>query len=53
MDRVIEFHYNRGWNDLITEEITFPADTSDDEIQDEFERWVWEHISDSFNWTEK
>lgn len=32
------------------EVIEFDDDVTDDIIQDEYENWVWEQVSDNFTW---
>lgn len=35
------------------EEFEFPDDVTDEEIQKEFEQWVWNEIGDNFCWRDK
>ena len=35
------------------DEIEFDNDTTDEEIQEEYENWVWEQIGDRFTWYRK
>ena len=51
--RTIVFSYNRGWNDVIEDEFEFDFEATDEDIADDFERWVWEQVGDNVGWLEK
>jgi hypothetical protein len=51
--KTIIFTYSRGWNDVIEEEFEYEEDVTEEEIQKDFEEWVWNEIGDLFNWHEK
>lgn len=51
--RKITFEYTKGWNNVEKEEIEFEDNVSDEEIQNEFENWVWGIIGDSVTWYEE
>lgn len=53
MSRIIVFSYTKGWNDEIKEEMEFDVDASEEEIEQAFEDWVWEHIGDMVHWYDK
>jgi len=35
------------------EQLEFEDGTSNEEIQQEFECWVWERVGDNFNWSKE
>ena len=43
-------HYGYGENEKDVEVVEFPEGTTDKEIQQEFENFVWEKIGDDFYW---
>jgi hypothetical protein len=51
--KIIIFKYNRGWNDVIKEEIEFDVDATDVEIDEAYSTWMIGHIADSCTWYEK
>ncbi|MGG3890301.1 hypothetical protein [Metabacillus fastidiosus] len=52
--RIIVFKYTRGFNDIVEEEVEFENDVTEEEINKEFESWVWERvIGDHVTWYEK
>lgn len=52
-EKTIVFTYHKGWDDIITEEVEFPIDADEEEIQEVFEYWVWDKIGDKVSWSEK
>lgn len=44
------FKYDRHWNDTVVEEFEFEDDIKDEEIDKEFEEWVWGLIQDKVYW---
>lgn len=51
--KTIVFKYNRGFNDTIEEEFEFEDDVKEEEIDQEFQFWLWQLICDSVTWYEK
>lgn len=53
--RKIIFSHSTGWGEhnKYTEEVEFENDVKEEEINDEFEQWVWGRISDSVTWYDK
>lgn len=52
--KTIVFSYNRRANDTMTEEVEFEDNATEEEINKEFESWVWEMcIGDHVTWYEK
>lgn len=52
MRRII-FTYAKGWNDTVKEIAEYDYDVKDEEIQRDFEEWVWSIIGDKFTWYEE
>lgn len=51
--RHIVFEYTKGWNDVESVVVEFEDDVTDQEINEEFENWVWGLIGDSVTWFEE
>lgn len=47
------FTYNKGWNEKITEVAEYDYDVSEEEVQSDFEEWVWGQIGEKFSWHEE
>lgn len=52
MIKKIEFSKYIGFRDTEKIIIEFEDDATEEEIQEEFESWVWEDIGDNYNWSE-
>lgn len=50
--RKIQFTYQRGWGDKVTEIVEFEDEDDDYVIEQIYQDWVWEKIGDLFNWEE-
>lgn len=48
-----EFQDGYGEQNLNKETVEFEDDTTDDEIQEEFEEWVWQFIGDNVCWNKE
>lgn len=46
------FSYNRGWNDVIEEVFEYDYDVSEEEINNDFQDWIWDLIGDGCHWEE-
>jgi hypothetical protein len=55
LSRTIVFHWSKGYgeNNAIKEEVEYDENVADEEIQKDFEEWVWQQIGDSFGWYDK
>jgi hypothetical protein len=51
--KTIIFKHYRGWNDVIEEEFEYEEDVTDEQINKDFEDWIWNEIGDSFSWRVK
>ncbi|WP_157335992.1 hypothetical protein [Paenibacillus lutrae] len=51
--RKIVFKWDRGPGDRVQQEVEFEDSTSDEEIEKEFNGWVWGMIVEDFWWEEK
>lgn len=51
--KTVVFEYEKGWNDIEKEEMEYENDATDEEIQEDFEEWIWNIIGDRCNWYEK
>ncbi|TPG93530.1 hypothetical protein EEL32_00295 (plasmid) [Brevibacillus laterosporus] len=53
--KTVVFRHKQGYEDfdLHEEEFEFADDATEEEIQKEFEEWVWNIIGDYFTWYEK
>lgn len=50
--KVVKFVDSSEHGNTRTEQFEFSSDSSDADIQNEFENWVWERIGDNYNWEE-
>jgi len=49
----IVFEYSKGWNDTIIDILEYKDNVTEEEIQQDFEEWVWNIIGDSMTWYEE
>jgi hypothetical protein len=47
-----EWQYGHGEHNTTREIVEFEDSATTEEIQEDFERWVWEQIGDDFTWHE-
>lgn len=52
--RKIQFEYQKGWGEhnKIKEIVEFEDDVTEDEIEKEFQDWVWGFVGDYVCWEE-
>lgn len=48
----IKFEFLEGWNQTTEEIFEFEDDITDEEIELEYELWLWNLIGDKCNWEE-
>lgn len=52
MKTVVFEGYSINLGQPVTEEREYESHVTNEEIQDEYEQWVWELIGDYFSWSE-
>ncbi|MCT4584096.1 MAG: hypothetical protein N4A54_04140 [Peptostreptococcaceae bacterium] len=52
MKKTVVFKYKEGWGDhtVKEEEFEYESDATEEEIQKDYEEWVWNMIGDKFTW---
>lgn len=50
--RKVKFIWQESWSESQTEIFEFEDDTTDDEIQSEYDIWIGELIGDRMNWSD-
>ena len=50
----IQFEYQKGWGDQnrLKEIVEFDDDVTEEEIEKEFQDWVWDKVGDYVCWEE-